>query len=55
MLKFGLCIFLPEAEEYIPETHIQAIKSVRECIAHASLLTQDEYARHAKQILVQQA
>ena len=39
----------------LPETHVQAVKGVWEGIAHAPLLTQDEYARHAKQVLVQQA
>ena len=39
----------------LPETHIKAVKCMRKRITHAPLLTQNEQAWHAKQILIQQA
>ena len=38
----------------LPEPHVQAVKGVREGVSHATLLTQDEYTWHTKEVLVQQ-
>ena len=48
-------IFANEAPCSSPEPHVQAIKGVREGVSHATLLTQDQYARHTQQVLIQQA